>query len=591
MRVISFVSRMITGGVGLFRAHIILGTIVVCAIGGGIYWIVNSFSDDAQDVSYRLGVVSKGAFETSISGTGQVESSDQIDIHPKASGEVIWVGIKVGDIVHAGQALASIDDSDLQQDIIDAKLDIQEAQLQLDKDIAEAPIDYERAVASLESAHNDLVAEYEGVFTTLSNTFLDLPEVMTGLYDVLLGSDFGNSGQRNMSYYSSMFDDSDGVMVAHLVDIAKDDYDVARVAYDETFLHFKELTRSSDNETMEALLDETLETTKAIAQAAKSDINLLDTVIDVAHQRDDRLESGVESFESDVRGYLSTTNNDLSSLLSQQRALQNSKDDITDLEQDLSLLTINNPSGDTPISLQISKNAIAKKKQNLADLQTSLSDYVVYAPFAGVVASIDVTRGDTLSTNDSVATLITSQYIAQIALNEVDAVSVAVGQPVVITFDAIDGLSIGGEVVEVSPLATVSQGVVTYDVTIAFNESDERIKPGMSMSASIVTYSESNSLLVSNTAIEYRGDHTFVQKQEEDGNIVLVPVELGFSNDFFSQVISGLEEGDTIVISGTVPNSTTQLPATFRESSSGSSSSILPIGGGTGVPRGQFFSR
>ena len=98
--------------------------------------------------------------------------------------------------------------------------------------------------------------------------------------------------------------------------------------------------------------------------------------------------------------------------------------------------------------------------------------------------------------------LITKQKIAEISLNEVDAAKVKVGQKVTLTFDAIDGLSITGEVSEIDALGTVSQGVVTYGVKIAFDTQDERVKSGMSVSAAIITDVKQNVLLVPNAAVK-----------------------------------------------------------------------------------------
>jgi HlyD family secretion protein len=86
-----------------------------------------------------------------------------------------------------------------------------------------------------------------------------------------------------------------------------------------------------------------------------------------------------------------------------------------------------------------------------------------------------------------VATLITKQKIAQVSLNEVDITKIKSGQKVNITFDAIENLNITGQVLDVDLVGTVSQGVVSYNVKIGLDIDDERIKSGMSVSASIIT--------------------------------------------------------------------------------------------------------
>jgi HlyD family secretion protein len=96
-------------------------------------------------------------------------------------------------------------------------------------------------------------------------------------------------------------------------------------------------------------------------------------------------------------------------------------------------------------------------------------------------------KGESISSGGTVATLITEQQVAEISLNEVDVAQVEVGQKVTLTYDAIEDLQISGSVAEVDLIGTTNQGVVSYTVTILFDTQDERIKPGMSVSATIIT--------------------------------------------------------------------------------------------------------
>src|SRR6185369_12071403 len=122
-----------------------------------------------------------------------------------------------------------------------------------------------------------------------------------------------------------------------------------------------------------------------------------------------------------------------------------------------------------------------------ASAQTNYSNNIIIAPFDGVIAKLSLQRGDQASASTAVATLVTKQQIAQISLNEVDAVNVKQDQKATMTFDAIDGLSMTGKVVEIDTIGTVSQGVVSYSAKVALDTQDDRIKPGMSVNVSIIT--------------------------------------------------------------------------------------------------------
>ena len=92
---------------------------------------------------------------------------------------------------------------------------------------------------------------------------------------------------------------------------------------------------------------------------------------------------------------------------------------------------------------------------------------------------------------------------------------VKVGQKVTLTFDAIEDLSITGEVAEIDTLGTVSQGVVNYAVKIVFDTQDERVKSGMSVSAAIITDVKQDVLLVPNAAVK-SNDEQYVEVLENN---------------------------------------------------------------------------
>jgi len=554
------------------RKHKIISAILALLVFGAIYLVISHSSADGTLVRYVTAHVEKGAIISSISGSGQVSASDQVDVKSKVSGDVTWVGVQTGQEILVGQALVSIDDTEARKSVANAEIDLNEAQLKLEKDIAQAPIDYDRELESLQKANDNLDKAYEDTFNAVSNSFLDLPAVITGVQDILFGDDLGYAGQWNIDVYRRLFQDEGPYLMEILAGIAEVDYKTARIAYDDNFLDFKNITRYSGHSQIEELLQKTINTTKAIAQAAKSETNLLDTIIDIANGRNVSLNSSITSFQSDLRGYLGIVNSNLSSLLSQQRSLEDSKNNITDIERDLSLWKINNPTGVNPLDLQIEKNSVKRKESELADLKSALADYVIRAPFDGVVAEIDVKKGEALSANSVVATLITHQKIAEIALNEIDIVKVKVGQKATVAFDAAEDLSITGEVIKVDSLATVSQGVVTYNATVAFDTQDVRIKPGMSVSVSIITEAKADVLTVPNSAIQYQGTNSFVQIMGAAGVLENRQVEVGLSNDTQTEILSGLNEGDEI-ITQTIDSTGVQSAATQV------GSGILPSGG------------
>src|SRR3989344_8985862 len=139
---------------------------------------------------------------------------------------------------------------------------------------------------------------------------------------------------------------------------------------------------------------------------------------------------------------------------------------------------------------------------------------------------------------------------------------IKIGQKVKLSFDAMPDITIDGTVAEINPVGVIDQGVVTYDVKISFDKENPEIKPSMSVSATIVTDEKQNVLVIPNSAVKSQGGKTFVEIFDSSllpsvngslGSISKIsprkiPVEIGLSNDTHTEIISGLKEGDEIVI-------------------------------------------
>jgi len=160
----------------------------------------------------------------------------------------------------------------------------------------------------------------------------------------------------------------------------------------------------------------------------------------------------------------------------------------------------------------------------------------------------------------------------------VDIANVSMGQEVVLTLDALNGVEMTGKVEKMDSLGTVASGVVTYNVTIDFDSLDERIKPEMSVSASIITDVKQDVLLVSASAVKTNSNGGYYVEVLANGTPAQKTVEIGSSNDTSTQITSGISAGDKVVTQ-TINSSST---SSASSSSTNKSSSLrLPgLGGG-----------
>lgn len=208
----------------------------------------------------------------------------------------------------------------------------------------------------------------------------------------------------------------------------------------------------------------------------------------------------------------------------------------------------------------------------------------VTSPISGTVNEINIKNGDDLG-RSATTTKITPIIIgdlntlrAKVQVNEVDVPNISIGQKTTLTFDAIESFTATGKVEKIDSLGTITQNVVTYNVTISFDSLDPRLKPEMSVSASIITDVKQDVVMVPNSAVKLEGDRNVVEVLNSGDSPQQVAVEIGATNDSDTEIVSGVKAGDKVVTQTVSPNSN----ANINSSSNGSGFRFL---GGGGPPR------
>ncbi len=135
-----------------------------------------------------------------------------------------------------------------------------------------------------------------------------------------------------------------------------------------------------------------------------------------------------------------------------------------------------------------------------------------------------------------------------VPFEESDAAKVAPNQTVDVTFDAVPDLTRPGTVVAVSPSGSSISSVINYYVTVILNETDPRLKDGQTAQAQVVTNQVEDVLTVPNSAVRKRGDQSSVTVVDADGVQQQVRFQAGLVGDDRTQVISGLREGQQVVL-------------------------------------------
>ena len=144
------------------------------------------------------------------------------------------------------------------------------------------------------------------------------------------------------------------------------------------------------------------------------------------------------------------------------------------------------------------------------------------------------------------------EFQVVMAYTETDAASIAPGQKVRLTFDAVPDLELTGSVLSVSPTATAISGVISYYVTVVLPKGDPRLKSGMTAQAEVLTKEIPGVLAVPSAAVRTQNGTSVVTVLDPDGTQRTVTVQTGATGDGKTQILSGVTEGQQVVLPATL---------------------------------------
>ena len=503
------------------------------------YGTYTSVTAIPTETKYVLAQVHKGNVVVSVAGTGQVSSSNQVDLAPRASGDLIYLNATVGQEVKAGTLIAQVDAGNAAYELETAKLSYEDL-------VTVDPDDLRTKQNALNEAQDSLADAYVSARASVTSASTDMSDVLSGVNGILTNGGYLSVANRSRA----------GSTDRNTIDRAERSYFSANNTLKDLVRKYRAVSSSTTNTELETIVSESYTAAIAVAQAAK---DTQDAVVSLRNHEAGSSHTTADQAYSTVTGLVSTANSVVSSLSSSKNAILNDTRSLETAQIDLKNLQ------DGPTNLELRSEELSLRQK-----QEALADYYVRAPFDGIIASVDGKKGQNVNSGTSIATLITKQKIAEISLNEIDAAKVKTGQKATLTFDAIDGLEIPGEVIEVDLIGTVTQGVVNYSMKIGFDSDDDRIKPGMTVSASIVTDMKENVLTVPASAIKTQGNRSFVlvpKSQTEPVQPQSVSVVVGLTGDDSVEIISGLQEGEQYVsrtITAAATTATTaQAPSLF----------------------------
>jgi HlyD family secretion protein len=202
---------------------------------------------------------------------------------------------------------------------------------------------------------------------------------------------------------------------------------------------------------------------------------------------------------------------------------------------------------------------VEKDQASLSQFEEQLSYTTITAPIDGVVLSRDVEVGDAVSSIlvlGSGATLVmtlgdTSEVYVKGKVDESDIGKVYLGQPARIRVETFKDKTFTGHVTKISPMGVEKDNVTTFEVRVSINNPGGELKAEMTANAEIILDEHHNVLMIPEGAIMYDKDKKasvdIPVPSAKDG-MKKIAVNIGISNGVKTEVLSGLKEGDQVVL-------------------------------------------
>lgn len=537
-----------------WKKFAVAGVALVVAAGVGWQLLSPGQSSAAAATSYTTAEVTRMDVSSSITGSGALEAADSYSVTTLIEGSILTADFEEGDEVEEGTILYTIDSSDASNSLEQAEISLNQAQrsynnqLESQEDlIITAPVSGQ--VYSIDVEVGDDVAAGETVATIRDSQTMSL--------EVTFPADDAASfyvGQSATVTLDSTFETLTGT--------------ISKISGTDTVLTGNVIVRTVTIDVSNPGGLSTEQTASAAVGTATSTASGTFT-----YKEEETVTAQVSGEVSSIRVF---------------------EGDQVSSGQTLIVLT----SDDLDDSLQSASESLRNAEISLENQYENLDDYTITSPIKGTIADKNYNAGETTEANQVLCTIYDLSYLTMtLSVDELDIASIEVGQSVSIVADAVEDTTYTGTVTKVSVAGTSSGSATTYPVTIRIDETDGLL-PGMSVDATIELASAEDVLAIPSAALN-RGDTvlvtadspsaangTLVESTTEDGeDYYSVEVTTGVSGDDYIEIVSGLQEGDTVAY---IPTSSSSSEMGMMGGMPGGMGGGMP-GGGGGMGGGPGF--
>lgn len=531
------------------KALIAIGLVVVA--GGGFYFTRMKSAKPAISVG-RVVTAETGDVALIVSESGTLEPVIKVDVKSRVAGRLSRFYVKPGDVVAAGQLLATVDPKEVAREVAGIAAQVRSARAGLEQTKENAGLISRQVAIAVERAKIGV----QNAESQVADADVSKADAAVNLRDAELGVE---TAEKRLAQTAAPTRPQELAQAVAALKRAEDQLDdQKRLVERRKTLLAKGFISQQDLDTAETqvrLQESDIQSARqrlALLREGprKEDIETAKLAVDAAKIRVEQ--ANVRLKQAEIK------------LTQAKIGLRNSKVELQNQENNLGTVALRKR------DIERSRADVAQIENRFAQQSVQLTETRIVAPMAGEVTGKYLEEGELVASATAGfaqgAAIVTIANLKQMQVrtnvNEVDVVKVNVGQPVEIRVDGVRDVTFHGVVASKAPASlsssqagatntaasATSNQVVRFEVKVRVTDGDARLRPGMTASVDILLDRKSKVTRIPTEAI--RPDETVMIMTGTKEKPVLTPrkVTLGLRSDSVTEVISGLKPGEKVEV-------------------------------------------
>jgi len=501
----------------------IIGLIIIFFFG---YFVFGG----SKTPTYATVTAKRGTIIQEVSVTGRVKPAQSVDLAFEKTGKVAHIYVNIGDKVSTGEKLVALTNDDIYAQLLQAEAGVQNAQATLDElKKGSRPEDIAISQSELQKATQDLNNYYSAALDTLNDSYIKANDAVRNQTVGMFSNDESSSPQLTF-----IISDTQAQIDAQYQRVLSRD---ALIAWN-TELNNLKLNPTHD------LIDQSITNSTTRLVTIK---NFLTRILDAIQSTGNNSSATINTYKTNINTARAEINTATTNVGNQKQSIASQKLTVATFQNQLNLKL----AGSTPEQIAAQEAAVKEADANVQNYAAQLEKTIIRSPFNGMVTRQDAKVGEISAANAPLVSVMSNvKFQIEAFIPEVDIPKVKINDISKVTLDAYgNDIPFEAKVIKIDPAETITEGVATYKVTLQFISENEKIKSGMTANLDIMTNKKENVVFITQRAIKTNGEKvvTILNSNKTTKDVV---IETGLKgSDGNVEIVSGINEGDTIVIS------------------------------------------